>query len=81
MALIYQKSVETGADSGAKVAVHQRPRVIHEKCVSRQTRRTNGRALINVADENNRNLNITPLYTHDLEAAPTSVTTFRHGIR
>ena len=47
--------------------------MIHQTFVSHQTQRKNNRALINVAAENYRHLNITPLYILDFEASPSKV--------
>lgn len=70
-------SVETGADPEGEVTLCQVARVIHETFISRQSRRTNNRMLINVVAENNRNLNTTPLYIHALEGLPLELTTQR----
>lgn len=77
MALIYQSNVETSADSSAEIILRQGSRVIHETFVSRQSERKNDRVLINVAAENKRHLNITPLC---LEASPLEFTTWRCAI-
>ncbi len=63
MGLIYQSNVETSADPSAKIYLRQSSRVIYETFVCHQSHRTKDRTLINVAEENNRNLNITPLKT------------------
>lgn len=34
MALVYQTSIEKGADSGAKITSHESPCHSHEKCIS-----------------------------------------------
>ncbi len=61
--LIYQSNVETSADPSAQINLRQSSRVIYETFVCRQSHRTKDRTLINVAAENNRHLNITPLKT------------------
>ncbi len=61
--LIYQSNVETSADPCAQINLRQSSRVIYETFVCRQSHRTKDRTLINVAAENNRHLNITPLKT------------------
>ncbi len=61
--LIYQSNVETSADPSAQINLRQSSRVIYETFVWRQSHRTKDRTLINVAAENNRRLNITPLKT------------------
>ncbi len=63
MGLIYQSNVETSADPSAQINLRQSSRVIYETFVCRQSHRTKDRTLINVAAENNRHLNITPLKT------------------
>ncbi len=63
MGLIYQSNVETSADPSAKINLRQSSRVIYETFVCRQSHRMKDRTLINVAEENNRHLNITPLKT------------------
>ncbi len=60
---IDQSNVETSADPSAQINLRQSSRVIYETFVCRQSHRTKDRTLINVAAENNRNLNITPLKT------------------
>ncbi len=61
--LIYQSNVETSADPCTQINLRQSSRVIHETFVCRQSHCTNDRTLINVAAENSRRLNITPLKT------------------
>ena len=73
LALIYQYCVETRADPSAEMILGQRSRLIHQTFVSHQTQRKNDRVLINVAAENYRHLNITPLYILDFEASPSKV--------
>ena len=73
MALIYQSCVETGADPSAEMISRQRSRVTHQTFLSHQTQRKNDRALINVAAEYYRHLNITPLHILDFEASPSKV--------
>ncbi len=64
MGLIYQSNVETTADPSAQINLRQSSRVIYETVVCRQSHRTKDSTLINVAAENNHNLNITPLGHH-----------------
>ncbi len=66
MGLIYQSNVETSADPSAQINLRQSSRVIYETFVCRQSHHTKDRTLINVAAENNRHLNITPLKTPGL---------------
>ncbi len=63
MGLIYQSNVEMSADPCAQINLRQSSRVIYETFVCCQSHRTKDRTLINVAAENNRHLNITPLKT------------------
>ncbi len=75
LGLIYQSNVETSADPCAQINLRQSSRVIYETFVCRQSHRTKDRTLINVAAENNRHLNITPLKHPSLEASPLEFTT------
>ncbi len=50
-------------DPSAQINLRQSSRVIYETFVFRQSHRMNDRTLINVAAENNRHLNTTPLKT------------------
>lgn len=74
-------NVETSADPCAQINLRQSSRVIYETIVCRQSHRTKDRTLINVAAENNRHLNITPLKTPGLEATPLKFTTRRNITR
>ncbi len=78
LGLIYQSNVETSADPCAQINLQQSSRVIYETFVCRQSHRTKDRTLINVAAENNRHLNITPLKHPGLEAPPLEFTTRRN---
>lgn len=64
MALIYQMRLET--DSGVKIIVCQNQREINEMYISGQFQHTNQQLLTNMAAENNRHLNIPPLFTYRL---------------
>ena len=79
LALIYQTCVETGADPGANNTLRQVSSGIYQTVVSRRSQRTP--VLINAAAENNRNLNITPLYFLSLEASPRGFTTWICALR
>ncbi len=57
MNLIYQTQIRV------RISLRQSSRVIHETFVCRQSHRSIDRTLINVAEENNSHLNITPLKT------------------
>lgn len=57
LALIYQTSVKTGADSGVKIIL--RPCEIHELCESGQFQRTNEQVLKNVVGEKKKHV---PIY-------------------
>ncbi len=74
--LIYQSNVETSADPCAQINLRQSSRVIYETFVCHQSHRT----LINVAAENNRHLNITPLKTPRFRSlAPKVYDTEKHN--
>ncbi len=78
--LIYQSNVETSADPSAQINLRQSSRVIYETFVCRQSHRTKDRTLINVAAENNRRLNITPLKTPRFRSlAPKVYDTEKHN--
>lgn len=62
LALIYQTSIETSAESGIKIS----PRKIHDIRVSDQFHRTIEPLLIKVAAENNSCLNNKSLFIHGL---------------
>ncbi len=80
LGLIYQSNVETSADPSAKINLRQSSRVIYETFVCRQSHRTKDLTLINVAAENNRNLNITPLKTPRFRSlAPKVYDTEKHN--
>ncbi len=80
MGLIYQSNVETSADPCAQINLRQSSRVIYETFVCRQSHRTKDRTLINVAAENNRHLNITPLKTPRFRSlAPKVYDTEKHN--
>ncbi len=80
MGLIYQSNVETSADPCAQINLRQSSRVIYETFVCRQSHRTKDRTLINVAAENNRHLNITPLKTPRFRShAPRVYDTEKHN--
>ncbi len=80
MGLIYQSNVETSADPSAQINLRQSSRVIYETFVCRQSHRTKDRTLINVAAENNRHLNITPLKTPRFRShAPKVYDTEKHN--
>ncbi len=63
LGLIYQSTVDTSADPSAQINLRQSSRVIYETFACRQSHHKKDRTLINVAAENNRHLNITPLKT------------------
>ncbi len=63
MGLIYQSNVETSADPSTQINLRQCSCMICETFVCRKSHRTKDHTLINVAAENNRHLNITPLKT------------------
>ncbi len=80
LGLIYQSNVETSADPSAQINLRQSSRVIYETFVCRQSHRTKDRTLINVAAENNRHLNITPLKTPRFRSlAPKVYDTEKHN--
>ncbi len=80
LGLIYQSNVETSADPCAQINLRQSSRVIYETFVCRQSHRTKDRTLINVAAENNRHLNITPLKTPRFRSlAPEVYDTEKHN--
>ncbi len=80
LGLIYQSNVETSADLCAQINLRQSSRVIHERFIYRQSHRTNDRTLINVAAENNRHLNTTPLKTPRFRSlAPSVYDTEKHN--
>ncbi len=57
MGLIYQSNVETSTDPSTQINLRQSSHVIYETYVCHQSHRT----LINVAAENNGQLNVKPL--------------------
>lgn len=73
MALIQQSCVKMCADLSAGVAVQKHTPPIHENFVNGQSQRTNQRALIKAAAENDRHLHGPPLNIHVSEALPTKV--------
>ncbi len=76
MGLIYQSNIETSADPSTQINLRQSSRVIYETFVCRQSHRT----LINVAAENNGQLNITPLKTPRFRSlAPRVYDTEKHN--
>ncbi len=80
MGLIYQSNVETSADPCTQINLRQSSRVIYETFVCRQSHRTKDHTLINVAAENNRHLNITPLKTPRFRSlAPKVYDTEKHN--
>ncbi len=81
LGLIYQSNVETSADPCAQINLRQSSRVIHETFICCHSHRMNACMLINVAAENNRHVNITPLKTPRFRSIALDFTTQRNKTR